>query len=222
MKFALIVGSFFLLTSAGAQEPVQLTSHAEVAAHSTAWPLDVERIRTILQQNPLLRGLSLSPAQIFPPPDFTTRVQDPELEIRRIQESPERNGFFITMRCVERNECASFLVEVTSANANTRDASNSNGSLLSVSSTARALRKKQLPIDRGPVLVQPHTLAMLVIEEDGLRITEPVLPQKRGRLGEIVRANEPSAHRSIMAKVRGPGLLGQAGDTNSQKLGRMQ
>lgn len=219
MRFALIAALFLLLTSAWAQEPVHLTSHAEVARRSTAWPLEVEWIRTRLQQNPLLQALNLSPAQIFPPPDFTTRVQDPELEIRRIQENLAQHCLFITLRCRQRSQCASFLVEVTLPKADLR---NSNDALLSAWLSPGISRKEKIPVARGPVLVQPHTLAMLVMKEDGLRITEPVLPEKRARLGEIVRVKNPSAHRSIMAKVIGSGLLVPAGETDPQRLGRMQ
>ncbi|HZQ21176.1 MAG TPA: hypothetical protein VFA90_21070 [Terriglobales bacterium] len=220
MKFPLIAGLFVLLTSACAQEPARFASHTEVTGHGTAWPLDAERIQQIVQQNPLLQGLNLSQAQIFLPPDFTTPVQNPELEIMRIQESPERNRFFVTLRCRKRTECASFLVEVTWPSARMRGLSDGNNALLSASFSASTSGRKK--IARGPILVQPHTVAMLVIEEDGLRITEPVLPQKRARLGEIVRVNEPSAHRSIMAKVIGPGLLGPAAETNQPRVGRMQ
>lgn len=220
MRSTLIAGLFFLLPPAWAQEPVQLNFHAE--ARRSAAPLDVERIRQILQQNPLLQGLDLSQARIFPPPDFTTHVQNPELEIRRIQESPERNRLFITFRCRERAQCASFLVEAILPNPRAHDVSNSDEGLFPGSFSAGAMRKETIPAARGPVLVQPHTLAMLVIEEEGLRITEPVLPQKPARLGEIVRVKDPSARRSMMAKVIGPGLLGPAGENNQPQLGRVQ
>ena len=220
MRFALIAGLFFLLTSAWAQDSLISSAHAELGR--TTWPLDVEHIERILRQNPLLQGLNLSQAQVFPPPDFTTHAQNPELEIRRIQENTDRNRLFITLRCRQRSQCASFLVEVTLPDALMRDVSSSNGTLLSASLSASASRKERIPIASGPVLVQPHTLAMLVIEEDGLRISEPVLPQKRARLGEIVRVKKPSAHRSIMATVIGTGLLKPAGETNRPQLGGTQ
>lgn len=220
MRFALIAGSFFLLTSAWAQEPARLKFRAE--AGRTTWPLNVERLQQLMRQNPVLQGLNLSQARILPPPDFTTHAQNPEMEIRRIQENSERNRLFVTLRCRERSQCASFLVEVILTSAPGADISNSKASLLSASLDPGASRKGTAPIAAGPVLVRPHTLAMLVIEEEGLRITEPVLPQKRARLGEIVRVKDPSAHHSMMAKVIGPGLLGPAGETDRPQIGRMQ
>ena len=222
MKFALIAGLFFLVTSASAQQPVSLLLHTEAAGRRAAWPLDIEWLRKMLQQNPLLQGLELSQAQIFPPPDFTTGIQDPEMEVRRIQENLTGNRLFIALRCHKRNHCSSFLVEVALPKPKTRDANITHYSLLSAPFSAGAFHKKPNPEAPGPVLVQPHTPAMLVIEEDGLRITEPVLPQKRARLGELVRVNDPSAHRSMMAEVIGRGLLAPSGETNEQRLGRMQ
>jgi hypothetical protein len=50
-------------------------------------------------------------------------------------------------------------------------------------------------------------LALLVIEGDGIRITQPVMPLKSARLGEVVLVSDPQTHRSSLAQVSGNGML---------------
>ncbi|HKW19055.1 MAG TPA: hypothetical protein VJO35_16220 [Terriglobales bacterium] len=221
MKLALIAGCFFLLTSAWAQKPLA-ECRSEVAGRSQHWPLDLERIRHIMQQNPLLQRVDLSQGQILAPPDFTTHGQNSELELRRIQESPGRRLVFVTMRCRERTDCGSFLVEIAlpSPLPHNPSASEENSSAGLMGSLGRC--KRSISSVDGPVLVQPHSISSLVIEEDGLRITEPVLPQKRARLGDLVRVSDPSTHRSVMARVIGPGLLVPSGAGNQPRSGGTQ
>jgi flagella basal body P-ring formation protein FlgA len=58
-----------------------------------------------------------------------------------------------------------------------------------------------------PVLIQPGRMAVLVIDGDGFRITQPVMPLRRARLGELVRVTDPLTHRSLVARVSGKGML---------------
>jgi flagella basal body P-ring formation protein FlgA len=71
----------------------------------------------------------------------------------------------------------------------------------------------------GPILVKPGRMALLVIDGDGLRITQPVLPLRQGRFGERVKVSNPQSHRSWLARVSGEGML-HTSDTTGKEEGR--
>jgi flagella basal body P-ring formation protein FlgA len=50
-------------------------------------------------------------------------------------------------------------------------------------------------------------MAVLVIDGDGFRITQPVMPLRGARLGELVRVTDPLTHRSLVGRVSGKGML---------------
>src|SRR5581483_7526071 len=183
MKFAAILGCFLTVISAWAQRAGAPEAGASIVAARFSWPLEVETVRSLAQQ--AIRAVDLSGARIIPPPDFRTRTRNPQLELRRMQQDAKQGEFFLTLRCRRRSDCGSFVVEVLSVNGHSNSAGGSNRELLPVPfSSAVGSRGQSISAAGGPVLVEPHTLARLVIEEDGLRITESVVPGKRGRLGE--------------------------------------
>jgi hypothetical protein len=201
MKFALIAGYFLVAISAYGQHPAaNIEAPASIVAARRRWPLDSNIVRSVAQQ--MIPDVDLSQALVVPPPDFTTQARDPQLELKRIQESPEQGRLFVTLRCRERSACGSFVVELILPNAQVLDASHRKKLVLMVGP-----HKPGISSASGPILVHPHTIATLVIEEDELRITESVLPAKRARLGETVRVVDPATHHSMLAAVAGPGLL---------------
>jgi flagella basal body P-ring formation protein FlgA len=196
MKLVLIA-SFFLMTSAQAQQ--------SVALRHTGWPLNIEGVRAIVQQTPTLRGFDLSKAQIVAPADYTMQTPNPQLELRRIQQDREGRVLFVSVRCQERRVCGSFLVKVVLSNTISGVAVDQRPEIQQTSSAL--VRRATISVAPEPVLVQPRIPARLVIEEDGLRITESVLPLGRARLGEVVRVLDPISHRSLLAEVESPGIL---------------
>jgi hypothetical protein len=108
-------------------------------------------------------------------------------------------GWLARIRCRERTECQSFLAEIAVSGA----ASVGGMHPLAVFSP----RRLKVMFESGPVLVQPGRMAVLVIDGDGFRITQPVMPLHRARLGELVRVTDPLTHRSLVARVSGNGML---------------
>lgn len=212
MKFFLIVVCLLVVATVHAQQP--LTKFDTRPQGRSYCPLDIASIRAALQSSLVLRGFDLTQAQIVPPADFTTRTPTPRLELRQIAESPGGEALFVTLRCRERKQCGSFLARVVlpSATANLRAAKELEG--LHRTSSSSAIRAST-----APALVQPHTAAQLVIEEDGLQISELVLPTKRAALGQVVRVRDPRTHSSMLAEVVGPGLLRPVKET---KQGQQQ
>jgi hypothetical protein len=213
MRFAGVASWLLLTGSAWAQEPVlPVATAAQMIVSAPNWPLEVESVRTALEQSPTartgIRRTDLELARITLPPDFTTRARNAPLEFRRIQDGPEHETVFATLRCRERSACGSFLVEISLPNA--KPGRTSDGKMpaaISSLSTPEVHRG----ITPGPALVQPHIPARLVMEEDGLRITESVLPLKQARLGETLRVIDQMTHRSMLVEVVGPGLVRAVG-----------
>lgn len=207
MKLLLIAGLLAMVSASAA-----------VTGPANGWPLNTESIKDAARHELLARKLDPSRAQIFPPPEFTTRRPNPELELRSIQENRERNVLFAVFRCRERRACGSFLVEIRLADPSVREAKQRT-LLTTFSLSDNGGREVTSTGAREPALVQPRIPAWLVIEQGGLRITEPVWPLKPARLGEVVRVNDPVTHRSMLAEVTGPGLLRPA-DENREAHSR--
>ena len=183
----------------------------QVVVRRLGWPLETETVRRTLEQSRLTHQLDFSQARIALPTGFTTVVPDPKLEVTGISSNSDRFGLLARVRCRERLACGSFLVEIVfsvpAGGVRSREHKLASGkaaepSLLSVA---------------GPVLVQPGRMALLVIDGDGFRITQPVMPLKRARLGELVRVSDPLTHRSLVAQVSGDGMLRTSGATRKEE-----
>jgi flagella basal body P-ring formation protein FlgA len=55
--------------------------------------------------------------------------------------------------------------------------------------------------------VKPGVTAWLVSENQGMRITQTVMPMARARAGEMVRVSDPLTHQILLAQVSGERLL---------------
>lgn len=172
-----------------------------VVVRRRVWPLDAQTIRQALAASRFTHRLDLSQAKITLPPGFATVTPHPQVEVSVLLPSSDHLGFLARMRCRERAACQSFVVEIA-WNATTGGIHSSEISLASRNSAPPALMSAA-----GPVLVEPGRLAWLVIENDGLKITQPMMPLRRARLGEVVRVRDPFSHRSLLAEVSGKGEL---------------
>jgi len=208
VKSAVIFAWLLSAAVASAQNPGPRAASAGVAGE-TGWPLDVKAIRDAISRSQLFQPFDLAGAQISAPPDFTTRTARPQFDVIAVAGS-HKHHLIAILRCRERADCRSFLVEIALA-ASARDP-RENVFRTGLSKTAPAVNPAKAS---EKFLVDPRHLAMLVIEEDGLRITEPVRPAKRAGLGERVQVTDAATHRSLFAQVAGPGLVRPA-DTSAR------
>ena len=183
----------------------------QVVVRRLGWPLETETVRRTLAQSKLTYQLDFSQARIALPTGFTTVVPDPKLEVTGISSNSDRFSLLARIRCRERLACGRFLVEI----------------VFSVPAGGVRSREQKLASGKaaepglwsvaGPVLVQPGRMALLVIDGDGFRIIQAVMPLKRARLGELVRVSDPLTHRSLVAQVSGDGTLRTSGATRKEE-----
>jgi hypothetical protein len=190
-------------------ECLDLELPEQVVVRRVGWPLETETVRRTLARSALAGRFDFSRMPIMLPADFMTAVPHPLLEATAVTSSPDRLRLLAILRCRERTACSSFLAEIVLDSALSGVVARWSKP---ASETLGAIFLKQTmthPIvsSSSPVLVQPGRLALLTIEGDGFKITQPVLPLKRARLGELVRVSDPRSHRSWMAQVAGSGQL---------------
>ncbi|HEY7353503.1 MAG TPA: hypothetical protein VH596_12115 [Terriglobales bacterium] len=205
MKCVLIVVSVFAAFSASAASSARISRKAAAVASGVTqanavrrlgWPLDLTRIERTLVEAAIVDSPDLARARIVPPPEFTTLAPNPRFDVLRARMQADR-GIFVEMRCHERRVCGRFAVEIHCA-------SNKEGKC------ARARQKPSrstIGVRARPALVKAGKPALLVIEEGGVKITEIVIPGKRGLLGDVVPVRNPTNHVFLPAQVVGQGLL---------------
>lgn len=200
MKTPLIFACLVLAAGAAAQSKIA----ADGSATSRGWPLGDAEIRQAIEQSGNA-PFDLADARISSPPDFRTRAPHPQLELLRIERTPEPSLLVASLRCRVRADCRSFMVEFSAPNL-AHDHGEKDVKLLPQHRSRRSTKAAKVNGDRA-ILVSPREMALLVIEEDSLRIIEPVRPGKSARLGETVRVTDPVTHRSLLAEVTGPGTV---------------
>jgi hypothetical protein len=171
----------------------------QVVVQRWGWPVEAEAVRHALSRAGFAH-LDFSQARVTLPANFSTAVPDPDLELMTLR--PGGDGWLARMRCRERSACASFLVEIAVSGP-----ALVGGTLARPVVGASFRRQLELRPASGPLLVEPGRRALLVIEGDGFRITQPVMPLKRGRLGDLVRVSDPLTRRSLIARVSGKGIV---------------
>ena len=183
----------------------------QVVVRRLGWPLETETVRRTLSRSKLTDSVDFTQARIMLPPGFTTVTPHPEFEVTALKPGAGDLGWLAQIRCRERAACGSFLVEIV------------------FSVPAGDLRSHELePVSEkaatpsrfsiaGPVLVQPGRLALLVMDGDGFRITQPVMPRTPARLGEMVWVFDPLTHRSRVAQVSGDRMLRLSGATRKEE-----
>jgi hypothetical protein len=172
----------------------------QVVVRRIGWPLQTENITRTLSHSKFTHALDFSKAKIVLPPGFSSIAVNPQIEVTAFNSNSGHQRLLASMRCRERAVCGSFLVEVLN--------------VLAEAVPSRELRQGSEKVAEsglssiaGPVLVRPGRLALLVIEGDGIRITQLVMPLKSARLGEVVRVSDPRTHRSWLAQASGNGTL---------------
>ena len=185
----------------------------QVLVRRQGWPLETEAVRRTLARSKLSPQFDLSQARITLPTGFTTVVPDPQLEVTVLNPSPDHGCLLAQMRCRKRSACGSFLIEIVF--------SVPAGGIWSreLKLASEKAGQADMATSVGPILVKPGRMALLVIDGDGLRITQPVLPLKQGRFGERVKVSNPQSHRSWLARVSGEGML-HISDTTGKEEGR--
>lgn len=183
----------------------------QVVVRRLGWQLQTDTVRRTLARSNLTHALDFSQATITLPASFTTAVPDPKLEVSAVNSSPDHLRLMAHMRCRERAACGSFLAEIVfsvpAGGVTSRE----------LKLASEKVTEPNLSSVAGPVLVQPGRMALLVIDGDGFRITQPVMPLKRAGLGELVRVSDPRTHHSWVAQVSGNGMLHTSGATRKQE-----
>jgi hypothetical protein len=175
---------------------------AQVVVRRWGWPIEPDSVRRTLAQSKLTRQLDFSQARITLPAGLSTTHPHPRFEVTAFMPGKGDRGWLARIRCRDRAECGSFLAEIAVSGPTSVGRAH-----LALTAAAFSPRALKLISKSGPVLVQPGRMAVLVIDGDGFRITQPVMPLRRARLGELVRATDPLTHRSLVARVSGKGML---------------
>ena len=173
----------------------------QVVVMRWGWPIGAEAVRRTLSESKVSR-MDFSQARVRLPANFSAAVPDPQLELTELRPSAGDCGWLAQMRCRKRRACASFLVEIAVS-----DPALVGGTRARALAGASFRKQMNLRSASEPVLVQPGRIALLVIEGDGFRITQPVMPLKPGRLGELLRVSDPLTHRALIARVSGEGIV---------------
>jgi hypothetical protein len=200
-------GSLRVFTASGLRRTIgegdlftsEIDIPAQVVVRRWGWPIEAEAVRQTLAQSKFAHQLDFSQARITLPAGISTALPHPQFEVTAFKPGEGNRGWRARMRC--RTGCQSFLVEI--APSHSASVGGTHPALVAAFSP-RALKVMS---GSGPILVQPGRLALLVIDGDGFRITQPVMPLRRARLGELVRVTDPLSRRSLFARVSGKGTL---------------
>lgn len=162
------------------------------------WPLRDSNLRQALRESEAGRRYDFSRARLVPPKDFSTRTSDPWLEVLGVSAATDTRNLSARLRCRQRSDCGSFLVEVVFDGAIVTRAVGQEASVLARSRAGRG------GADRTVVaLVQPGRPASLMFEGEGFRITKRVFPLQRAGFGQMVKVFDPTARHVALARVEG-------------------
>lgn len=175
----------------------QLLLPERVRVHRASWPISREGIlRAIAESMP-----SSSPGQLTfsdpSSPAMRALRPNPTLVVSRSAWDPRQRALLFHLRCLDRRDCGSFLVEV---HAN---------SPASPSSRPPALRPAAFTqpapnsVDRpaGPALIRAGDSALLVLEDGGIRFSLPVVCLQRGARGQRIRVRSAAGRRIFLATI---------------------
>lgn len=174
----------------------------QISVRRGGWPLAPDQVRAALgrsgidfRSDAVETGLSL-------PHGFLTRGKDARLEVLSVAPTWNASTAMARLRCLDRNDCGSFLVAIAKPITDPRIKANpfppSNAGSEGHAQFRTPLKKS---------LVRPGRKALMVITDGGMRISLPVLPLKRAGMDESVRVLDPVAHRMFSARVQGENLL---------------
>jgi hypothetical protein len=190
---------------------IQIDLPKQVVVRRPGWPIEIAAVRQTLARSKFSQQRDLSRADISLPADFSTAIPNPALEVTNVRLVAGNRAVLVSLRCRERAACGSFLAEIAVHDRSADEAR----TLSSVGGFSPPAPK--VVAESGPVLIQPGRAALLVIDGGGFRITEPVMPLKRARLGETVRVADPRTHRQWLAQVSGDGVLRVSSGSNRKE-----
>jgi hypothetical protein len=168
-------------------------------------------VRRTLAQSKFAHQLDFSQARITLPAGISTALPHPQFEVTAFKPGEGDRAWLARIRCRDRAECGSFLTQIAVSGA----VSVVGSPPVPVAATYSPRGLKGMS-KSGPVLIQPGRMAVLVIDGNGFRITQPVMPLRGARLGELVRVTDPLTHRSLVARVSGKGMLRPDAITNEE------
>jgi hypothetical protein len=194
------------------REFAAITVPEQVVVRRVGWPIDIEAVRRSVMRSALTGKFNFSQIRIVLPADLTTARSSPQFEVTAVTPSADHLGLFARVHCHERAACGSFLAEIVFSAPGIKGEWRRPRSEIVASAVSfkQTIESPSLP---GPVLVQPGRLALLTIEGEGFRNTQPVMPLKSARLGDFVRVSDLKSHRSWLAQVAGSGQLRTPGIT---------
>jgi hypothetical protein len=175
---------------------------AQVVVRRWGWSIEPDTVRRTLAQSKFAHQLDFSQARITLPAGISTALPHPQFEVTAFKPGEGDRAWLARIRCRDRAECGSFLTQIAVSGA----VSVVGSPPVPVAATYSPRGLKGMS-KSGPVLIQPGRMAVLVIDGNGFRITQPVMPLRGARLGELVRVTDPLTHRSLVARVSGKGML---------------
>lgn len=151
------------------------------------------------------RKIDFSRAQIRVPTGFGASVPKPQLELLGLSPGFDRATLIARLRCRERSACGRFVAEIKLPDSD--KLLNGDSAIARQSRNAFHSNPATSSVATGPFLVKPGVTAWLVSENQGIRITQTVMPMARARAGEMVRVSDPLTHQILLAQVSGERLL---------------
>ena len=174
-----------------------LSVHASAAPASERFAISPNRVSQALQQ----AGVSAKSAQV----EFLSPVSSigeyPRLVVVNVAQW--RNGNLkALLRCQNHRECLPFYVVL-------RDQQMVEGSrnFLNAAPTDARVKQKTRNKSTGKLLVRGGQPAMLILRNQNLRITLPVICLENGERGEIIRLSSPDRKQKYAGEVVQAGLL---------------
>jgi hypothetical protein len=192
-------GSFRVFTSdelrrKGASK-LQVQIPDKVVVRADGFPIEIDALRRALAEyKPLPAGFTVPEISI--PEEVVMRTKNVILRVVRVEPGSDAHTAMAFVRCETRKDCGTFVVGLQFSDR--------------VHWTGIESRPVVKTLVRAPIqnsLVHPGRRAVLVLDEDGLRITVPVFPLRRAAMGESVRVLDKVSRRTYVARVCGENQL---------------
>lgn len=173
-----------------------------VVVRRGGWPLAPDQVRAALARSGIVLHIARAEKELSLPHGFLTGSRDARLEVLSLEPASNARTAMARLRCMDRNDCGSFLVVIP------RPISDTQITAKSIPTPNPAWeRYPHIGISQKKVMVHPGRRALLMITDRGMRITLPVLPLKPAGRDEIVRVLDPVGHTIFSARVQGENLL---------------
>src|SRR5579864_6866303 len=163
----------------------------QVIVRRSGWPVSPDSIRSAAQG--FRPSIDWTQAEVVFLPEVATRNPRAPLRASELRTGRNPRTLMLRVEC-SRRDCAPFWAEMRFSEAVERP-------------TQSKLEPAQLELQGATALVRSGRPAVLLFDENGLRISMRVLPLKRAALGETVKVLDPATHRTFLAQVRGTDLL---------------